>query len=103
LAALVERYLEHPETGSPAPDLDALPDDERAGARASLALLAALWGTDAVEVPSLAEDPIAIRFGFDRVNPRLRVAGPRLNLLRRTAGLRSSDVAERLAAMGHDI
>jgi transcriptional regulator with XRE-family HTH domain len=103
LAALADAYLEHLDSGAPAPKLSSLPEDERAEARQHLRLLRALWGADTYEAPPTAEDPVAIRFGFDRVAPTMRVSGRRVRDLRHSASMRSSELADRLVAMGHDV
>lgn len=103
LTELTHGYLEHLETGAPAPDLSRLPEDERADAEEHLRLVRALWSADNYEVPTLEEDPVAIRFGFDRISPTLRVSGLRIREARQAAGLATSALATELAERGHGI
>lgn len=103
LTELTNAYLEHLETGTPTPDLSGLPEDERGDAEAHIRVVQSLWGADNHDVPALDEDPVAIRFGFDRVVPTLRISGLRIREARQAAGLTASALAAELTARGYAI
>jgi hypothetical protein len=104
LTRLTAAYLDHLEAGAAPPALsDDLSPEERADAEGHLRLLRALWGSNADEPPPLADDPVATRFGFNRVTPTMRVSGRKLRELRQLSRYQTSELAEALAAMGHEI
>lgn len=66
---LIERYLLFLRGRGPEPDLSVLPADRRARVAAQLEIVAALADRD-LELPSIEDDPVAIRLGLiDTVRP----------------------------------
>ena len=84
LNVIVEEYLRYRDGDGPKPDLSGLPDGLRSEARARFQFLDALWGED-IQPPS--DDPVARRFGFDRVGEDIAINGRRVASIRKARNM----------------
>lgn len=100
LEPIIDAHLRHLEGDGPAPDLTSLPDDLRQEAQTRVTLLEATWGTR-LEPP--ADDPVARRFGFDRVGQDIAVDGRRVAAIRKAAGYDLGELLLRATAAGGNI
>jgi transcriptional regulator with XRE-family HTH domain len=92
-------YLDYLDGAGPEPDISGLDPSERAELERDLAMARALRAST-YEPPALDEDPIAIRFGFNRPGTEASLSGPRLRQARMNARLNVEQLAASLTAAG---
>lgn len=92
-------YLEYLDGTGPEPDVSTLDPAERAEYERDVATAHAL-SASTYEPPPLEEDPIAIRFGFNRAGSDTNLSGPRLREARKDAGLSVEQLATALTDAG---
>jgi hypothetical protein len=102
LDAVTDAYLSHLEGAGPAPSLDDLPAQLRDEARARVQMLDAMWGAH-IDDRTLADDPVARRFGFDRAGEDVFIDGRRVAALRKAVGLDLKELHARVTTAGGDI
>ncbi|MDP9332007.1 MAG: helix-turn-helix domain-containing protein [Actinomycetota bacterium] len=92
-------YLEYLDGTGAEPDVSTLDSAERAEYERDVATAHAL-SASTYEPPPLEEDPIAIRFGFNRAGSDTNLSGPRLREARKDAGLSVEQLATALTDAG---
>lgn len=100
LDAITDAHLLYLEGEGPAPDLTTLAPELRDEALMRVRLLEASWGA-VLEAPT--EDPIAVRFGFDRAGQTITVNGRRVAQLRKATGMDFQTLLGLVTAAGGDI
>lgn len=102
LDGITDAYLRFLEGGGPRPSLDSLPANLRDEAQARMRIIDAMWGAQVV-APTVADDPVARRFGFNRAGQQVFIDGRQVAALRKRAGLDLKELLARVTAAGGDI
>ncbi len=103
LEELVDAYIRYLEGGGSRPDTTGIKSEAAVEASEFFRLLDAIWASD-IDLPPIELDPVALALGFvPSAMPEAtwRVAGPKLNAVRRRSRLRPSDVAIKLTEAGY--
>ncbi len=100
LEAVVDEYLRYRDGDGPLPDLSMLPGRLRSEALARFQLLDALWGVEA-QLPD--DDPVARRFGFDRMGENIAINGRRVASIRKARNMDLKELGEMVASAGGKI
>jgi|GEM_PF-3194361 len=101
---IVNQYLRYLTDGKTPPSLYHIPERERVEVNAIMRILEASWGSDAVEIPPLEFDPLAVELGLVAAAPAIvSLSGPAIKAARKRSGKGLRAVVDQLVAQGFTI